>query len=210
MTKPFSEACERNKEPIFSHLSEIITAPSRVLEIGSGTGQHAVYFASQLPFVIWQTSDLVENHFAIEQWIAFSGLSNVLPPLELDVSADFALLTDFDFIFTANTLHIMSWEKVICFFQGIGKILKIGGRLIIYGPFNYYGNYTSQSNADFDAHLKYYNPLSGIRDFEAILKLAKENNLFLENDFALPANNRLLVFSYSVKVSEPSPSSFSG
>lgn len=194
MNKPYSEACERNKEPILFHLRQIITIPSIILEIGSGTGQHAVYFAKNLPFIRWQTSDLAENHPGIEQWIAFSGLSNVLPPLEIDVSSDFVLLPDFDFIFTANTLHIMSWKQVEAFFSGAVKVLKTGGQIIIYGPFNYHGNYTSQSNADFDAYLNSYNPLSGIRDFEAVLKLAEENNLFFASDFALPANNRLLVF----------------
>ena len=191
--KPFSESCERNKAPILEILREVFSGPARILEIGSGTGQHAVHFGAALPHLHWQTSDLPDNHPGILSWLADAALPNVLPPLDLDVGGLWPEAS-FDGIFTANTLHIMSWDAGRKLIAGAAKALGTGGRLLIYGPFNYHGSFTSESNARFDAWLKDRDPVSGIRDFEAVMKIAEINDLRLETDHAMPANNRLLVF----------------
>lgn len=192
--KPFSESCERNREPILTILREVFAQPARILEIGSGTGQHAVHFGAALPHVIWQTSDLSANHAGIRVWLDDAALPNVLPPLALDVNGPWPDKL-FDGVFTANTLHIVSWDEGRKLIAGAGKVLRPGGRLMIYGPFNYRGAYTSDSNARFDEWLKSRAVHSGIRDFEAVAKCAGINGLALENDHAMPANNRLLVFA---------------
>lgn len=193
MEKPFSEPCERNKEPILAILRELFTLPAHILEIGSGTGQHAVHFSAALPHVVWQTSDLPINHAGIRAWLDEAALPNVLAPIALDVNGDWPERI-YDGIFTANTLHIVSWDLVQNLVAGAGRLLNKGGRLVIYGPFNYRGAFTSDSNARFDAWLKNRDPLSGIRDFEAVVKCAEINGLRLDADHAMPANNRLLVF----------------
>lgn len=192
--KPFSAASEKNQEPILAILQTILTHPAEILEIGSGTGQHAVFFAAALPHLTWQTSDLVENHAGIQAWIADSGLSNVLSPLHLDVNAEIWPVQATDAIFTANTFHIMSWQTVQNAIKGIGKVLKPSGVFCVYGPFNYHGNYTSESNAAFDTYLKQVNPHQSIRDFEAIQQHAAQNGMHLLKDYEMPANNRLLVW----------------
>jgi cyclopropane fatty-acyl-phospholipid synthase-like methyltransferase len=193
MTKPYSQACENNKAPILAVLREVFAGCRRILEIGSGTGQHAVFFAGQLPDLLWQTADLAANHEGINSWVAEAGLSNVLPPIALNVS-DRCWPAAYDGIFTANSLHIMAWGLVEDFFKGVGRTLPVGGVLCIYGPFNYQGNYTSDSNAQFDRWLKQRDPLSAIRDVEAVLNLAREQGLSCIADHPMPANNRLLVW----------------
>jgi cyclopropane fatty-acyl-phospholipid synthase-like methyltransferase len=196
--KPFSESCERNKEPILVVLREHFARAKRVLEIGSGTGQHAVYFAAQLPQLLWHTSDLPANHEGIRLWVEEAALANVLPPRELDMLERETWPQDeFDAIFTANTFHIMSWPAVRQAFDFIGARLAPGGMLAVYGPFNYGGDYTSESNRNFDAWLKNRNPLSGIRDFEAVDALAQAQGLRLVEDIGMPANNRTLVWARS-------------
>jgi cyclopropane fatty-acyl-phospholipid synthase-like methyltransferase len=165
-----------------------------VLEIGSGSGQHAVFFGTQLPRLTWQTSDLRQNHESIIAWQQEAQLPNVLPPLTLDTGADDWPDTRYDAVFTANTCHIMAWREVQGMFAGIGRVLHAGGVLCIYGPFNYGGEFTSESNARFDASLKAMSPQMGIRDFEAIDRLAAAQGLQLCADHAMPANNRLLVW----------------
>ncbi len=192
--KPFSEACERNRVPILSVLREILPAQGRVLEIGSGTGQHAVYFGAALPGIVWQTSDLPEHHSGIRAWIEDSALSNVRLPVVLDANNAAWPVAAADAIFSANTLHIMSWSAVEKLFAGVGRVLATVGTLCIYGPFNYGGRHTSESNARFDALLRQRDPASGIRDFEAVDQLAQANGLVLMRDFAMPANSRLLVW----------------
>lgn len=193
--KQFSPSCERNKEPILAVLREIFTAPGLVLEIGSGSGQHAVHFAQHLPHLGWQTSDLPANHAGMQMWLEEAALPNVLPPLTLDMlDSSTWPATRFDAIFTANTLHIMSWEAVQKAFEFIGGALAPGGVLAVYGPFNYQGEYTSESNRDFDVWLKNRDPLSAIRDFEAVDELAQDQDLKLVADVAMPANNRTLVW----------------
>ncbi len=139
MDKPFAESCEQNKAAILSVLREIFTQDALLLEIGSGTGQHAVYFSRHLPHLTWQTSDLTDKHHAIGQWLDDAGLDNVLAPLALDVSQAIWPISQADAIFSANVLHIMSWQQVGKFFAGTGKVLQRGGKLAVYGPFNYHG-----------------------------------------------------------------------
>lgn len=191
--KPFSESCERNKEPILAILREVFVRPGNILEIGSGTGQHAVHFGAALPHLNWQTSDLPENQPGIRAWLDEANLSNVMPPLTLDVHGKWPA-GQFDGIFTANTLHIIDWEGGQKLIRRAAELLSADGMLAIYGPFNYGGAFTSDSNARFEQWLKDRNPVSGIRDFEAVCDCAERSALKLTADHAMPANNRLLIF----------------
>ena len=184
--KPFSEASERNRAPILEVLKRVFSKTRFVLEIGSGTGQHAAYFAPELPHLVWQASDVAENLPGIGAWV-----SNP-PPLELDVDKAWPKVVA-DAVFSANTCHIMSWPQVERMFDGLGKIRTLK-TLCLYGPFNYGGKHTSESNARFDAMLRARDPASGLRDFEKIRSLAEAAGLTLLADNAMPANNRLLVF----------------
>ena len=192
--KPHSASCERNREPILAVLREHFRGVARVLEIGSGTGQHAVYFGAALPHVTWQTSDLPEQHDGIRLWLAEAALPNVLPPLVLDVAAHPWPALSADAVFSANTLHIMAWERVQDFFAGLPQVLNVNGLLVVYGPFNYDGLYSSESNAHFDAWLKARDARSAIRDFAAVDALAQNAGLRLLEDHAMPANNCCLVW----------------
>ncbi|MFN3544614.1 MAG: DUF938 domain-containing protein [Thiobacillus sp.] len=192
--KPFAESCVQNREPILAVLREVFADRRRVLEIGSGTGQHAVYFAPELPHLTWQTADVPANHAGIRLWLNEVNLPNVLPPLALDANDSTWHHARYDAVFSANTLHIMSWAEVERCFAGIGAVLETGGVLAIYGPFNYGGQFTSESNARFDAWLKSRDPMSGVRNFEAVDTLARAQGLALWQDVAMPANNRMLVW----------------
>lgn len=193
--KPFSQSCENNKTPILEVIRQVYTQPMTVWEIGSGTGQHACYFASQLPHLIWQPTDVEENLPGINLWRAEVQLANLNQPVALDVNESVWPCDDgIDAVFTANTLHIMAWESVQLLFERLHNYLKPLALVCIYGPFNYHGSYTSDSNARFDQWLKERNPLSGIRGFEAVIALAESQGLRLLNDHTMPANNRLLVF----------------
>lgn len=158
-----------------------------MLEIGSGTGQHAAYFSAALPHLRWQASDVAENLPGILEWIPAP------PPIELDVDGPFPALA-VDAVYSANTVHIMSWAQVEKTFSGVARLLPPGGLFALYGPFHYGGRPTSESNARFDRMLRAHDPLSGVRDFEAVRALARTQGLELEEDNAMPANNRLLVF----------------
>jgi cyclopropane fatty-acyl-phospholipid synthase-like methyltransferase len=164
-----------------------------VLEIGSGTGQHALFFAAALPELIWQTSDREENLDGIRAWLAEAELENLLSPVSLDVKAAWPDAT-YDGVFSANTTHIMSWEEVGYLFRGVGRVLQAEGRFVLYGPFNYQGAFTSDSNSRFDEWLKSRDPLSGIRDFDDLNALAAGQQLFFEEDIEMPVNNRILVW----------------
>ena len=166
----------------------------RVLEIGSGTGQHAVHFARHLPHLHWQSSDRRQNHASINAWIAESGLENLSAPFDLDVTAQPWPGQTFDGVFSANTAHIMHWPAVCCMFTGVGRLLEDGGVFCLYGPFNYHDTYTSPSNARFDGWLKDRDPDSGIRNFEDLDALARAAGLQLRADHEMPVNNRLLVW----------------
>lgn len=198
MMKPYSASCERNQAPILEHLQTLFADSRRVLEIASGTGQHAVYFGRALPHLTWQTSDLLSNHDGILAWLEEAQLPNVLPPLALDVNEPVWPLAGVDAVFNANTVHIVSWPAVQRMFAGIGRVLQPGGLLCLYGPYNYGGAYTAASNADFDVWLKARDVHSGIRDFEAVCALAAAQGLSLLQDIAMPSNNRLLAWRKSV------------
>jgi len=163
-----------------------------VLEIGSGTGQHAVYFAARLPRLVWYTSDCVEYHAGIKMWLQDTCLENTRGPIELNVSKSSWPQQGFDAVFSANTAHIMHWSDVEAMFAGVGSVLSNGGRFLLYGPFNYDKQYTSTSNARFDDWLKSRDPDSGIRNFEDLEQLAKQAGMVLKNDYEMPVNNRIL------------------
>jgi hypothetical protein len=182
--KPFSEASERNRDPILAILKRVFKEAKEVLEIGSGTGQHAAYFSAALPHLVWHASDRAENLPGIRQW--------GVEPIELDVDGPWPN-TDADAVFTANTCHIMSWEQVQRMFLTVGNMSGVR-TFCLYGPFNYDGRHTSESNARFDAMLRERDPASGLRDFEPINALAGAVGFMLQEDNPMPANNRLLVF----------------
>jgi len=193
--KPYSESCEQNRAPILDVLRTELADRSRLLEIGSGTGQHAVYFAPTFPQLLWQTSDVGTAHAGIQAWLNEAALENVLPPLALDVRRNAWPTQSYDAVYSANTAHIMAWPDVECLFAGVGEVLEPGGVFCLYGPFNYQGRYTSDSNVRFDAWLKARDPASGIRDFEALQVLAEKAGMRLKADYEMPANNRTLVWS---------------
>ncbi len=194
MNKPFSQACENNKDPILAVLKRVFSQPCEVLEIGSGTGQHAVYFAQHLPHISWQPSDQAMHLAGINTWISEANLDNIKTPLALDVCQTPWPFAELEAVFTANTLHIMSWEHVQVLIQTLGKVMRSGAKMCCYGPFNMGGTYTSDSNARFDIWLKQQDPDSAIRDLEAITELANAVNITLLENIAMPANNRLLVW----------------
>lgn len=189
-----SEACERNKDPILEILKNIFRNSRDVLEIGSGSGKHALYFSLHLPHLTWQSSDLKENLATIRTQPIPGTLKKVCPPIVLDVCRHPWPITSVSAIFSANTLHIMSWESVTHFFMGAGEALQTGGVLCVYGPFRYQKAFTSKSNERFDQYLRQQNTLSGIRDFEAVNQLANEHGLSFLKDYTMPANNQLLVW----------------
>jgi cyclopropane fatty-acyl-phospholipid synthase-like methyltransferase len=199
----WSEACERNRDPILAVLRRVLHDRSRVLEIGSGTGQHAVYFAAQLPHLHWQASDHPDYLPGIAERLAEAALPNAPPPWPLQAVLEpvpgLAPLPDaplgFDAVFSANTLHIMSWAHVEAFFAGLPAVMAEDALLCVYGPFNYGGDYTSDSNRQFDGWLKARDPASGIRNAEAVDALAAAQGLRLVEDVAMPANNRFRVWS---------------
>jgi len=192
--KPYAQSSEENKEPILAVLREVFAASRRVLEIGSGTGQHAVYFARQLPHLFWQPSELAENLPGIRAWMVEADLPNIAAPLLLDVERQPWPDSTADAVFSANTVHIISWPQVEALFSGIGALLPASGVFALYGPFKYDGRYTSDSNARFDQWLKARDPLSGVRDFEALDTLARATGMMLAHDYTMPANNRTLVW----------------
>jgi len=193
--KPYSAASERNRDPILAVLRDAFAACRDVLEIGSGTGQHAVHFAAAMPTLRWQSSDRAENLPGIRAWLDEAALPNTPPPLQLDVAnAEWPPAQSFDAIFSANTLHIMSWSEVRQMFDGIAHVLRPGGVLAIYGPFNIDGRFTSASNAAFDEALRAAVPHRGIRDVADVDVLAATHGLLLVADHALPANNRCRVW----------------
>ncbi|MDR6989981.1 DUF938 domain-containing protein [Luteimonas sp. 3794] len=197
--KPFAPSCDRNHAPILEVLRERFERRQHVLEIGSGTGQHAVYFAGAMPWLRWQTSERKAHLPGIALWLDEAGLPNTPAPVMLDVTqptwpASTAADRRFDAVFTANTLHIMSWAEVEACFAGLAQALADDATLVIYGPFNVGGAYTSDSNREFDGWLKARDPRSGIRDFEAVDALASGIGLRLQDDIAMPSNNRCLVW----------------
>lgn len=192
--KPFSPSAEENKVVIFETITPFLQSRASVLEVASGTGQHAVYFAKQLPHLIWQTSDLLESHNGIKQWLDAAHLPNTRAPLALDVSQSSWPKATYDALFSANSFHIMSQQNVVDFFAHTSKVLNDNAVVMIYGPFNYRGAFTSESNAKFDVWLKSRNPLSGIKNFENCNRLATQAGFTLIDDIAMPANNRIIIW----------------
>lgn len=193
--KPYAAACDRNREPILQVLAERFAAPGSVLEIGAGTGQHAVYFAQRLPHLEWIVTDREENHAGITEWMREFPAPNLRGPLALDVMQESWPVERVDYVFSANTAHIMSWTAVEAMFAGIGRVLNANGVFCLYGPFNRDGRLTSDSNREFDAALKERDPEMGIRDDRALIVLAKRCGLLFAGEHAMPANNRILVWS---------------
>jgi SAM-dependent methyltransferase len=194
LDKPYSPSCDRNREPILAVLREYFAERRDVLEIGSGTGQHAVHFAAAMPWLRWQCSDVADNLPGIRLWLDEAALPNTPAPSELDVARGPWPTQIFDAAFTANSLHIMGWAEVEALFAGLDAVLAPDATLVVYGPFNYGGDYTSDSNREFDGWLKARDPRSGIRDFEAVDALVRAIGLQLVADVEMPANNRCLVW----------------
>lgn len=194
MEKPFSPACERNREPILAVLRAWFADREQVLEIGSGTGQHAVHFAAALPGLRWQASDVAERLPGIRAWLQEAALPNTPAPIALDVNDPPPAAARYDAVFSANTLHIMGWKEVERMFAALPGLTRRGAVLVIYGPFNYEGRYTSPSNAQFDEALHSADPRRGLRDFEEVDALAGAAGFALQEDREMPANNRCLVW----------------
>jgi SAM-dependent methyltransferase len=192
---PFSAACERNKDPILEVLRARFAGRAQVLEVGSGTGQHAVYFARALSHLVWHPTEQLAFLGDLTERVKLEGPGNLRAPTVLDVRQALWPLRTVDAMFTANTLHIMSWPEVTALFAGIGTVLAPGGVLGVYGPFRYGGKYTSDSNRDFDRMLQERDAQSGMRDIEDIKLLAGQYGLRMDADHDLPANNRLLIFT---------------
>ena len=191
-----SEACARNRGPILEVLRGAFSSSTQVLEVGSGTGEHAAFFAGMLPHLVWQPTDVAAHLPSIAAWRDTVTLPNLRAPRVLDVDAAAWPVNEADAVFTANTLHIMSWDSVRHFFEGLGRVLLPGGVLAVYGPFSDNGRHTADSNARFDAFLRERDPLSGVRDWQAVDELAKKQGLSLTGDHAMPANNRMLIWRH--------------
>lgn len=191
----YSPAAENNKGPILEVLKKYIHGEKRLLEIGSGTAQHAIHFAKHFEQLRWITSDVAENHPIISAALKKENLKNVFGPEKLKIGEDDFPKGSFDFVYTANTLHIMSWKENKTMFKLLGKRLREGSMVFFYGPFKYKGHFTSPSNQEFDSYLKEQNIKSGIRNFEDVLKNMTDYGFKLVNDHEMPVNNRLLVFA---------------
>ncbi|MDC8445943.1 MAG: class I SAM-dependent methyltransferase [Nitrosomonas sp.] len=190
----FSEAAERNKRPILDKLHPLLADCAAVLEIGSGTGQHATFFAPALPHLVWQPTELPDKLALLTSTSRSHPSENLATPLPLDIDDDYWPRIQADAVFTANTLHIIHWPQVCRLFSRAGALLPQQGIFCTYGPFNRDGRYTSASNAQFDEWLKNRDPESGIRDIADLQQLAEKCGMSLQHDFAMPANNRLLVW----------------
>ena len=191
--KEFSQACENNKTPILNVLRKYFLDVSKVLEIGSGSGQHAMYFADQLNWLTWQPTETKERLWVLQSNCRLSSRNNLCFPLALNIFEPWRKM-ELDAVFSANTLHIAPAAGIEAIFSGIAPNISSGFRVAIYGPFKYEGKYTSESNATFDKWLRSQNLDSGIRDFELVNEEARNVGLSLIEDCAMPANNKLLVF----------------
>jgi cyclopropane fatty-acyl-phospholipid synthase-like methyltransferase len=193
MEKPDAPSCERNRGPILEVLRHHLAGHRQVLEIGSGTGQHAVHFAAALPSLTWQSSDRADYLPGIRAWIDDAALPNTPAPIAFDVSGSWPT-TRFDAVFSANTLHIMAWREVQQLFARLPEITTADATVVVYGPFNQNGRYSSDSNAAFDQSLKSRGAHMAIRDAEAVDALATAAGFALIDDIAMPASNRCRVW----------------
>ncbi len=191
---PHSDACERNKGPILQVLRQVFAGCKHVLEIGSGTGQHAVHFATEMPWLVWQPSEATEAMAGLRKRIFNEGPSNLRAPVELDVMQGPWDVRRVDGVFTANTLHILHWPQVEALFAGLPAVVKPQSVLAVYGPFRYGGSYTSPSNESFDKMLHARDAGSGIRDFAAVDALARTAGFALKADYPMPAHNQAIVW----------------
>ncbi len=194
MLKPYAESCDQNKDPIFNVIEPYLIDQRSVLEIGSGTGQHAVYFAQKLQHLVWHTSDRPQYHDGIARWLNAAGLGNIKKPILLDMSHSTWPQISIDVVYSANTTHIMSWQDVEALFEGVGHLLNEAGLFLLYGPFNFSGEFSSESNKLFDQYLKTRDPLSGIRNFEDLNTLAKLTKLKFIKNHKMPCNNHILAW----------------
>ena len=193
MDKPHSPSSDRNREPILAVLRERFADRARVLEIGSGTGQHAVHFAAALPGLTWQCTEREENLPGIRMWLDEAALPNTPAPIALDVNGTWPAAR-YDAVFSANTLHIMGWLQVERMFAALPAVLDDDATLVIYGPFTMDGRHTSESNAAFDATLRARAPHQGVRDVAAVDALARSIGFGRVDNRAMPANNRCLAW----------------
>jgi cyclopropane fatty-acyl-phospholipid synthase-like methyltransferase len=195
VTKPNAPSALRNQNAILEVISDEFQDCKAVLEIGSGTGQHAIFFASQMSWLTWQTSDLVANHYGINAWLVAADLDNVKAPLVLDVEEPLQSDDKFEAVFSANTAHIMSIAAVESMFSTAGRCLFGGGKFCLYGPFNQNGKFTSDSNRGFDANLRSQDPAMGIRDLDILDGFAETSGLHRTSLYAMPANNMISIWS---------------
>ena len=195
--KPHAEYAARNAAPILEILNREFRDSTRVLEFGSGTGQHAVTFAAALGHLHWQTSDLDENHPGINAWIDAEKLRNIGSPLSMDVRTADVESDGYDAVFSSNTAHIMGIDAVERMFSLVGKALREQGTFCLYGPFRCDGQFNTQSNADFDANLCGRDPVMGIRDIEKLDEFAAVNGLQRQRLYAVPSNNYVAVWQKS-------------
>lgn len=191
--RPYAESAERNAEPILEVLRQEFVGITDVLEIGSGTGQHAIRFASELEHLHWQTSDLEENHAGIRAWLADARLPNVRAPISLDVmTADIS--SSYGAVYSSNTAHIMSFDAVVQMFRLVASVLCPEGVFCLYGPFRRFGAFDTESNAQFDASLRSRDSAMGIRDLEELDSLGAKHGLRRTGLYAVPSNNLVAIW----------------
>ncbi|MCP4297041.1 MAG: DUF938 domain-containing protein [Proteobacteria bacterium] len=192
--RPYSGPSDRNKQPILKVLENYLSATSHVFEIASGGGVHAIYFTKELPGLTWQISETRESIEALKYWVKDDISSQLPEPMELDATWETWPLNQVENFFSSNTAHYLPWNAVSSMFKGVGTHLKKDGYFFLYGPFNYQGRFTSESNRNFDSHLKSGDPKRGIRDLDDLLKIAGQSSLYLYHDHEMPSNNRILVW----------------
>lgn len=191
--KPYALSCDKNSAPILEVLKDYLPGHHALLEVGAGTGQHAVFMAPHFKELTWTLADLQDRHEGIQMWLKDFPRANVEGPVEYEVGKDPLPEGDFDVVFTANTLHIMPWSLCLQLFDDL-SVLKNDSLFIVYGAFNYEGKYTSESNENFDKWIKGKFPGGGIRDFEKIEEELRSRRFSLVKDHEMPANNRMLIF----------------
>ena len=192
--KPSAPAAARNSAAILGVLASELAPAQSLLEIGSGTGQHAVTFAGALPHIAWHTSDLAENHAAVRAWLADAGLPNVTGPEELDMRTASAESATYDAVYSSNTAHIMDFDAVRRMFGFVATALRDNGVFLLYGPFRQHGEFNTESNATFHGTLRAANPEMGLRDLESLDEMAKEGGMSRERLYTMPSNNHLVVW----------------
>ena len=193
MTKAFAPAAERNRQPIVDLLRRVLPADGLVLEVASGTGQHAEFFSETLPALRWQPSDISAQALeSIRTRVRDAARENLLAPLELDVREMPWPVERSDAILCINMIHIAPWEATVALFRGAAGLLDPNAPLITYGPYRLHGQHTSFSNQAFDETLRSRNPAWGVRDIDALSALAGEEGFVLDARFEMPANNMTL------------------